>query len=104
MASHEARLKRLEKKAAKVEGALKKLKDDLKSKATKANVANSVKAVGDVENDVKKIVKWIKLEVKWSEEVTKMLRLIDWDALAQSFPGGGGANPPQTPPDWPPPE
>lgn len=97
MASHEARLKKLEKKAANVEAALKKLKDDAKLKSTKA-------ALGDVEDDVKKIIKWIKLEVKWSEEVTKMLRLIDWDALAQDYPGGGGANPPQTPPDWPPPE
>ena len=97
MASHEARLKRLEKKAAKVEDALKALKDNAKTKATKD-------ALGDVEADVKRIIKWIKLEVKWSEEVTKMLRLIDWDALAQDYPGGGGANPPQTPPDWPPPD
>jgi hypothetical protein len=97
MASHEARLKRLEKKALKVEGALKKLKDDLKTKSAKASVT-------DVETDVRKIIKWIKLEIKWSEEVTKMLRLIDWDALAQDYPGGGGTNPPQTPPDWPPPE
>ena len=97
MASHEARLKKLEKKAANVEAALKKLKDDAKLKSTKA-------ALSDVEADVKKIIKWIKLEVKWSEEVTKMLRLIDWDALAQDYPGGGGANPPQTPPDWPPPD
>lgn len=97
MPSPEARLKRLEKKAAKVEGALKKLRDDLKTKSAKATVAG-------VEDDVKKIIKWIKLEVKWSEEVTKMLRLIDWDALAQDYPGAGGANPPQTPPDWPPPE
>jgi hypothetical protein len=95
MASHEARLNRLEKKAAKVEEALKALKDNAKTKATKD-------ALGDVEADVKKIIKWIKLEVKWSEEVTKMLRLIDWDALAQAYPGAGGANPPQTPPDWPP--
>lgn len=97
MASQEARLKRLEKKAAKVESALKALKDNAKTKATKD-------ALGDVEDDVKQIIKWIKLEVKWSEEVTKMLRLIDWDALAQAYPGGGGANPPQTPPDWPPPD
>ena len=97
MASHEARLKRLEKKAEKVEDALKALKDNAKTKAAKA-------ALADVEGDVRKIIKWIKLEVKWSEEVTKMLRLIDWDALAQDYPGGGGANPPQTPPDWPPPE
>lgn len=97
MASPEARLKRLEKKAAKVEIALKALKDNAKTKATKD-------ALGDVEDDVKQIIKWIKLEVKWSEEVTKMLRLIDWDALAQAYPGGGGANPPQTPPDWPPPD
>jgi hypothetical protein len=97
MPSHEARLKRLEKKAVKVEGALKKLKDDAKTKATKA-------AIGDVEADVKKLIKWVKLEVKWSEEVTKMLRLIDWDALATAYPGGSGTNPPATPPDWPPPE
>lgn len=97
MPSPEARLKRLEKKAAKVEEALKALKNNAKTKATKD-------ALADVEGDIKKIIKWIKLEVKWSEEVTKMLRLIDWDALAQDYPGGGGANPPQTPPDWPPPE
>ena len=36
MASHEARLKKLEKKAANVEAALKKLKDDAKLKSTKA--------------------------------------------------------------------
>jgi len=97
MASQEARLKRLEKKAAKVEDALKALKDSAKTKATKA-------AVTDVEADIRKLIKWVKLEVKWSEEVTKMLRLIDWDALATAFPGASGTNPPQTPPDWPPPE
>ena len=97
MPSHEARLKRLEKKAAKVEDALKVLKDSAKTKATKV-------AVGDVEADVKKLIKWVKLEVKWSQEVTKMLRLIDWDALALDYPGVSGANPPQTPPDWSPPE
>ena len=97
MASPEARLKKLEKKAAKIEGALKALKDNAKTKATKD-------ALSDVEGDIKKLIKWVKLEVKWSEEVTKMLRLIDWDALAQAFPGGGGTNPPQTPPNWPPPE
>ena len=97
MPSHEARLKRLEKKAAKVEDALKALKDGAKTKATKD-------ALADVEGDVKKLIKWVKLEVKWSEEVTKMLRLINWDALAQAYPGGGGTNPPQTPPNWPPPD
>ena len=97
MPSPEARLKRLEKKAAKVEAALKTLKDNAKTKASKD-------ALADVEGDVKKLIKWVKLEVKWSEEVTKMLRLIDWDALAQAYPGGGGTNPPQTPPNWPPPE
>ena len=97
MASHEARLKRLEKKAVKVEGALKKLKDDAKTKAAKT-------AVNDVEKDVKKIIKWIKMEIEWSEEVTMMLRLINWNDLATDYPGGGGTNPPATPPDWPPPE
>jgi hypothetical protein len=97
MASQEARLKRLEKKAAKVEDALKALKDSAKTKATK-------EALADVEGDVKKLIKWVKLEVKWSTEVTKMLRLIDWDALATAFPGGSGTNPPATPPDWPPPD
>jgi hypothetical protein len=30
-----------------------------------------------------------------------MLRLVDWTQLAIDYPGAGGTNPPQTPPDWP---
>ena len=98
MASHEARLKRLEKKAVKVEGALKKLKDDLKTKPTKANLAKAVKAATDADKDIKKIIKWIKLEIEWTEEVTMMLRLINWNDLANDYPGGGGTNPKSIPP------
>ena len=104
MASPEARLKRLEKKAAKVEATLKKLKTDLKSKPTQANLAKAVKAANDADKDIKRIIKWIKMEIEWTEEVTMMLRLINWNDLANDYPGGGGVNPPQTPPDWPPPE
>jgi len=48
------------------------------------------------------VIKWIKAETEWSDEVTMMLRSVNWAKLAQAFPGGGGTNPPQTPPDWPP--
>lgn len=47
-------------------------------------------------------IKWIKKEVKWSQEVTKMLNKIDWVSLEAAHPGGGGTNPPQKPPLWPP--
>lgn len=50
----------------------------------------------------KTVEKWIKLEVKWSEEVTRMLRQVNWAQLATAYPGGPGSNPPRTPPDWPP--
>lgn len=104
MPSHEARLKRLEKKAAKVDGQLKKLKTDVSKKGSKADIAALKNRVTAAEKDTAKIIKWIKLEAKWSEQVTSMLRLINWDALAKAYPGGGGTNPPQTPPSWPPPE
>lgn len=74
-----------------------------------ARIAKLEKKVAKLEKDAAKLLKccarvekWIKIEVAWSREVTKMLRQINWAALAAAFPGGGGANPPQTPPSWPP--
>lgn len=58
--------------------------------------------VRTMEKCCKQVEKWIKLEVKWSKEVTGMLQAVDWACLTAQCPGGGGANPPQTPPDWPP--
>lgn len=79
MPSVDARLKKLEKKVAKLE----------------KDAAKMAKCCKDVE-------KWIKKEIAWSKEVTSMLRQIDWASLAMAFPSGGAANPPQTPPSWPP--
>ena len=104
MADQEARLKALEKAAEKVLNTLDKIQDNMKAKATKVSVAHVDNDLDAAKEDIKKIIKWIKLEAKWSTEVTKMLRLINWDLLSQDYPGGGGTNPPATPPDWPPPE
>ena len=41
-------------------------------------------------------------QAAWAHEVTLMLHAINWASLATAFPGGGGANPPQTAPTWPP--
>jgi hypothetical protein len=104
MPSPEASIKKLQKKADKVDTQLKKLKLDLGQKAKKNDITSLKNRVSAAEKDIKQIVKWIESQVEWSEEVTMMLRLVDWNALAQAFPGGGGTNPPQTPPSWPPPE
>jgi hypothetical protein len=100
----EARLVKLEKAATKLDQQMAKAKQDLTSKASKNAVARVANDLNDAEKEIKRIIKWIKLEQKWSEEVTKMLRLINWDLLATDYPGGGGTNPPQTPPSWPPPD
>jgi hypothetical protein len=100
----EQRLVKLEKAAAKLELLLATMKQDVTSKASKNALARVASDLDDAEKEIKKIIKWIKLEIKWSEEVTKMLRMINWDLLATDYPGGGGTNPPQTPPSWPPPE
>ena len=106
MPSHEARLKKLEKKAAnadaqfkKAKSEAKKLKDDL-SKAKK-DLVKANKDLAATNKQIEDIIKWIKAEAAWSAEVTKMLRLINWADLAIDYPGAGGSNPPQTPPDWP---
>jgi multidrug resistance efflux pump len=104
MPSNEARLKKLEKKAVKVDAQITKVKLDLKGNANKAQLLKAKADLQDAEKEIKRIIKWIKAEVEWSEEVTQMLRLIDWAALAIAYPGVGGSNPPQTPPNWPPPE
>ena len=85
MASHEVRIKRLERQVL-------GLKDSLA--AQKAEIAALKKCC-------KKIEKWGLAESDWSMEVTDMLREIDWADLAAHFGCGGGTNPPQTPPDWP---
>jgi phage shock protein A len=99
MPSPEARLKKLEKKAAKLEAALKKANTALKQAKVNSNKLKT--RVAKLEKSRNSIVKWIKLEAEWSEEVTMMLRMIDWNKLSLDYPGGGGVNPPQTPPDWP---
>lgn len=86
MPSPEAQIKKLEKKIASLEKALAKEQSKVK----------------DLESDYATVVKWIKREVAWSQQVTKMLREIDWSALKYDYPGGGGTNPPQKPPLWPP--
>ncbi|HEY5547106.1 MAG TPA: hypothetical protein VIK50_13725 [Gemmatimonadaceae bacterium] len=102
MASTEARLKKLDKKAQNLEALVKKAK--VEAKKGKGDIAKLKKDVAKAQKDIAQIIKWIQSEVAWSAEVTKMLRMIDWAALAVAFPGTGGTNPPQTPPDWPPPE
>src|SRR5688572_32936911 len=106
MASPEARLRKLEKKAAtaeaqfkKAKSEAKKLKDDL-SKAKK-ELVKANKNLADANKEIEDIIRWIKAEAAWSADVTKMLRLINWADLAIDYPGAGGSNPPQTPPDWP---
>lgn len=92
MASIDARVKSLEKRIASLE---KKLAAATKAgKANKAEIATLKKCCKDVE-------KWIKLQVTWSQQVTAMLRDIDWNALATDYPAGPAGNPPKTPPDWP---
>jgi hypothetical protein len=104
MPSPDASIKKLQKKADKVDTQLKKLKLDLGQKAKKNDIVSLKNRVSAAEKDIKQIIAWIELQIEWSEEVTMMLRLIDWNALSQAFPGGGGTNPPQTPPNYPPPE
>lgn len=92
MASTDAQVKKLLKKVATLE---KKLAAATKAgKANKAEIAELKKCCKDVE-------KWIKKEVIWSTEVTKMLRAVKWSDLVAAYPGGPGANPPITNPDWP---
>jgi DNA-binding transcriptional regulator GbsR (MarR family) len=103
MPSPEARLRKLEKRAKAVETRIKKLQ--VLAKNGKTNVGklqkDLKKDLKSVKGEIEDIIMWIKAEAKWSKEVTKMLRLIDWAALANAYPGAGGTNPPQTPPDWP---
>ena len=102
MASIEARVKKLEKRVVNHETRIKKLKAQA---AQDKKAFNKLKKEhGKSKKQIAQMAKWIKAEVAWSKEVTAMLRLIDWAALAVAFPGVGGTNPPQTPPDWPPPE
>lgn len=106
MPNYEARIKRLEKKTVAQDKALKKARADTRKVAAnlakaKKDLVKTKKALNDSKKDIADIIKWIKLEVKWSKEVTKMLRMVDWSSLVNAFPGGGGANPPETPPDWP---
>ena len=103
MASVEGRIKKLEKKAVKVDAQLKKAKADLAAlkAAGKQDSGQLKKRVAKLEKDVADIIDWIEAQVQWSVEVTTMLREIDWTALKAAFPGGGASNPPQTPPDWP---
>ena len=92
MAGNDAQVKRLVKKIAALEKKLTTLQK--KHQSTKAEVAELKKCC-------KKVEKWIKLEVKWTNQVTEMLRAVDWDALTIAYPAPPAGNPPQTPSDWP---
>jgi predicted RNase H-like nuclease (RuvC/YqgF family) len=92
MPSSDAKVKKLEKKVTSLE---KKLAVGAKAdKANKAEIAKLKQCCKDVE-------KWIKGEVKWSKEVTGMLRRVNWNDLEAGFPPGPGDPPPLAPPDWP---
>jgi hypothetical protein len=80
--------------------------------ATNKTLAKRVKALEVANRDHKKrltalekwadkIAIWGADQTKWTKEVTGMLRAIDWARLSQEYNGGGSANPPQDPPDWP---
>jgi predicted nucleic acid-binding Zn-ribbon protein len=100
MATAASQLKKLEKKVAKLEKEVargKKLARVLESDAAKfRRQFNGLLKCCD------QVTEWIQQEVDWSAEVTDMLRVVNWAALATAFPGGGGTNPPQQPPVWPP--
>lgn len=86
MASIDARMKKLEKQVAALRKAL-----------AKEKVVSS-----ELLRQQKQVVKWIKLEVKWSGQVTDMFHRVDWEAIAKAYPAKQMVgNPPQTPPDWP---
>lgn len=69
--------------------------------ALTTKVAKQKKELAELKKCCKAVEKWIKLEAKWSKEVTLMLRQVSWAELATDYPGGPGTNPPRTPPDWP---
>ena len=113
MPSEAARIKKLEQKAKATEAQLKKvnanakkLKSDLaKAKQdlgkAKQDLTKAKNSLAVSQKDIKDLIKWVEAEVVWSKEVTAMLRMINWTDLAIDYPGAGGTNPPQTPPDWP---
>jgi uncharacterized protein YeeX (DUF496 family) len=108
MPSPEARLKKLEKLASKLQKQLKtakletnKVRGDLakaKKDYTKAkkSLEEVTSEVESLRKEVEQIIEWIEAEAAWSQEVTALIRMINWGALATQFPGGGGTNPPQT--------
>ena len=69
-----------------------------------ARIKKLEKKVAKLEKENKIVVKWIGAECKWSRQVTKMLHQINWAKLADAFPGVALGNPPQQPPKWPPPK
>jgi predicted nucleic acid-binding Zn-ribbon protein len=92
MATIPQRVKKLEAKVAKLEKRLKKAETELKAHKTKIKALETWKG---------KINVWGKQQADWTGEVTAMLRAVNWAAVVSTFPGGGGTNPPQEPPDWP---
>lgn len=86
MTSLEKKVKKLEKEAADLKKALSAVKQD----------------IADMEDCCADVIKWIKQEVAWSNEVTGIMKTINWAKLKIDYPSGGGANPPQSPPTWPP--
>ena len=92
MATIPARVKKLEKKVTKLEKEV---------KALKKAVADHKKRIVALEKWQAKINVWGKKQAAWDDEVTEMLRAVNWAALVAAFPGTGGDNPPQEGPDWP---
>ncbi len=88
MASIDARVKKLEKQVT----------------ALKKALASEKLVSAELLRKHKDVVKWIKLEVKWSNKVTDMFHQVNWEAITRAYPSAQSVgNPPQTPPDWPPP-
>ncbi|MEO5826862.1 MAG: hypothetical protein ABIR59_13310 [Gemmatimonadales bacterium] len=70
--------------------------------ALKKALAKEKLVSADLLQKQREVVRWIKLEVKWSKQVTALFHQVDWEAVAEAYPSKAmTGNPPQTPPDWP---
>ena len=98
--SSDARLKKLERKVASLGKQVERQKRA--TKALETEVSKQKHRIGFLERDYHLIEKWIHLEAAWADEVTAMLRNVNWSLLEDVFDPSGGTNPPQTPPAWPP--
>jgi hypothetical protein len=95
-----AKIKKLEQKVARLEKDA--ARDKKKVLALETVSDKQKKALKDLLKCCDQVQQWIAQEIEWSNEVTDMLRQVDWASLSAAFPGAGGTNPPQQPPVWPP--